>query len=146
MILWCNPRNDAKKRCHVAFISRCRGEKNRRLAAAHTARRNYCLSRKIRFDGPILATTLAAVSAKPRQKEIGNSATGIASRCSKWADSWNPTSRKPEWILLRDDPRFTKKLAEARCQGTQTCRSVVSRIQVLPKLAECVAFIHIFVR
>ena len=62
------------------------------------------------FDGPILATTVAAVSAKLGEKDLAirrlESLVGVPN---------GPTPGtlrvEPEWDSLRDDPRF-KKLAE----------------------------------
>ncbi len=84
--------NDAKTLAMLALIHAAVGEKNEALGAATRAGELLPIA-KDSFDGPILATTLAAVSAKLGEKDSGNSATGIASRCSKWADSWNFTSR-----------------------------------------------------
>ena len=101
--------NDAKTLAMLALIHAAVGEKNEALGAATRARELLPIA-KDSFDGPILATTLAAVSAKLGEKDSAirqlESLVGIPN---------GPTPGtlrvEPEWDSLRDDPRF-KKLAE----------------------------------
>ena len=103
--------NDAKTLAMLALIHAAVGEKNEALGAATRAGELLPIA-KDSFDGPILATTLAAVSAKLGEKDSAirqlESLVGVPN---------GPTSGtlrvEPEWDSLRDDPRF-KKLAEAR--------------------------------
>jgi len=103
--------NDAKTLAMLALIHAAVGEKNEALGAATRARELLPIA-KDSFDGPILATTLAAVSAKLGEKDSAirqlESLVGVPN---------GPTPGtlrvEPEWDSLRDDPRF-KKLAEAR--------------------------------
>jgi TolB-like protein len=103
--------NDAKTLAMLALIHAAVGEKNEALGAATRAGELLPIA-KDSFDGPILATTLAAVSAKLGEKDLAirrlESLVGVPN---------GPTPGtlrvEPEWDSLRDDPRF-KKLAEAR--------------------------------
>ncbi|PYI42770.1 MAG: hypothetical protein DMC57_05680 [Verrucomicrobia bacterium] len=101
--------NDAKTLAMLALIHAAVGEKNEALGAATRAGELLPIA-KDSFDGPILATTLAAVSAKLGEKDLAirrlESLIGVPN---------GPTPGtlrvEPEWDSLRDDPRF-KKLAE----------------------------------
>jgi len=101
--------NDAKTLAMLALIHAAVGEKNEALGAAKRAGELLPIA-KDSFDGPILATTLAAVSAKLGEKDSAirqlESLVGVPN---------GPTPGtlrvEPEWDSLRDDPRF-KKLAE----------------------------------
>ena len=101
--------NDAKTLAMLALIHAAVGEKNEALGAATRAGELLPIA-KDSFDGPILATTLAAVSAKLGEKDSAirqlESLVGIPN---------GPTPGtlrvEPEWDSLRDDSRF-KKLAE----------------------------------
>jgi len=101
--------NDAKTLAMLALIHAAVGEKNEALGAATRAGELLPIA-KDSFDGPILATTLAAVSAKLGEKDLAirqlESLVGVPN---------GPTPGtlrvEPEWDSLRDDPRF-KKLAE----------------------------------
>jgi len=103
--------NDAKTLAMLALIHAAVGEKNEALGAATRAGELLPIA-KDSFDGPILATTLAAVSAKLGEKDSAiqqlESLVGIPN---------GPTPGtlrvEPEWDSLRDEPRF-KKLIEAR--------------------------------
>ena len=100
--------NDAKTLAMLALIHAAVGEKNEALGAATRAGELLPIA-KDSFDGPILATTLAAVSAKLGEKDSAirqlESLVGVPN---------GPTPGtlrvEPEWDSLRDDPRF-KKLA-----------------------------------
>ena len=100
--------NDAKTLAMLALIHAAVGEKNEALGAATRAGELLPIA-KDSFDGPILATTLAAVSAKLGEKDSAirqlESLVGVPN---------GPTSGtlrvEPEWDSLRDDSRF-KKLA-----------------------------------
>ena len=100
--------NDAKTLAMLALIHAAVGEKNEALGAAKRAGELLPIA-KDSFDGPILATTLAAVSAKLGEKDSAirqlESLVGVPN---------GPTPGtlrvEPEWDSLRDDPRF-KKLA-----------------------------------
>ena len=100
--------NDAKTLAMLALIHAAVGEKNEALGAATRAGELLPIA-KDSFDGPILATTLAAVSAKLGEKDLAirqlESLVGVPN---------GPTPGtlrvEPEWDSLRDDPRF-KKLA-----------------------------------
>src|SRR5436305_9182254 len=101
--------NDAKTLAMLALIHAAVGEKNEALGAATRAGQLLPIA-KDSFDGPILATTLAAVSAKLGEKDLAirqlESLVGVPN---------GPTPGtlrvEPEWDALRDEPRF-KKLAE----------------------------------
>jgi len=101
--------DDAKTVAMLALIHAAVGEKNEALGAATRAGELLPIA-KDSFDGPILATTLAAVSAKLGEKDLAirqlESLVGVPN---------GPTPGtlrvEPEWDSLRDDPRF-KKLAE----------------------------------
>lgn len=101
--------NDAKTLAMLALIHAALGEKKEALVAASRAEELLPIARDS-LDGPILATTLAAVSAKLGEKDSAirklESLVGIPN---------GPTPGtlrvEPEWDSLRDDPRF-KKLAE----------------------------------
>ena len=103
--------DDAKTVAMLALIHAAVGEKNEALGAATRAGELLPIA-KDSFDGPILATTLAAVSAKLGEKDSAiqqlESLVGIPN---------GPTPGtlrvEPEWDSLRDEPRF-KKLIEAR--------------------------------
>lgn len=103
--------NDAKTLAMLALIHAAVGEKIEALGAATRAGELLPIA-KDSFDGPILATTLAAVSAKLGEKDSAirqlESLVGIPN---------GPTPGtlrvEPEWDSLRDDPRF-KKLVKAR--------------------------------
>ena len=75
----------------LALIYAALGEKTRRIRAAARAGELLPIA-KDSFDGPILTTTLAAVSAKLGEKDFGYSTTRIGRRSSKWADAGNSTS------------------------------------------------------
>jgi TolB-like protein/Flp pilus assembly protein TadD len=100
--------DDAKTVAMLALIHAAVGEKDEALGAATRARELLPIA-KDSFDGPILATTLAAVSAKLGEKDSAiqqlESLVGIPN---------GPTPGtlrvEPEWDSLRDDSRF-KKLA-----------------------------------
>jgi TolB-like protein len=100
---------DAKMHAMLALIHAALGEKKDALAAAARARELLPIA-KDSFDGPILATTLAAVSAKLGEKDSAiqqlESLVGVPN---------GPTPGtlrvEPEWDSLRDDLRF-KRLAE----------------------------------
>ena len=102
--------NDAKTLAMLALIHAAVGEKNEALGAATRAGELLPIA-KDSFDGPILATTLAAVSAKLGEKDSAirqlESLVGIPN---------GPTPGtlrvEPEWDSLRDDPRF-RKLADS---------------------------------
>ena len=99
---------DAKSLVMLAMIHAELGEKKNALNAAARAGVLLPISRDS-FDGPILATTLAAVSAKLGEKDSAiqqlESLVGVPN---------GPTPGilrvEPAWDSLRDDPRF-KKLA-----------------------------------
>ena len=101
--------NDAKTVAMLALIHAAVGEKNEALGAATRAGELLPIA-KDSFNGPILATTLAAVSAKLGEKDSAirqlESLVGVPN---------GPTPGtlrvEPEWDSLRDDSRF-KKLAE----------------------------------
>ena len=101
---------DAKTLAMLALIHAALGEKEDALAAAARAGELLPIA-KDSFDGPILATTLAAVSAK-----LGENESAIRQLESLVGIPNGPTPGtlrvEPEWDSLRDDPRF-KKLAEA---------------------------------
>ena len=100
--------NDAKTFAMLALIHAAVGEKSEALGAATRAGELLPIA-KDSFDGPILATTLAAVSTKLGEKDSAiqqlESLVGIPN---------GPTPGtlrvEPEWDSLRADPRF-KKLA-----------------------------------
>ena len=101
--------NDAKTLAMLALIHAAVGEKNEALGAATRAGELLPIA-KDSFDGPILATTLAAVSAKLGEKDSAirqlESLVGVPN---------GPTPGtlrvEREWDSLRDDSRV-KKLAE----------------------------------
>jgi TolB-like protein len=101
---------DAKTLAMLALIHAALGAKKDALTTAARAGELLPIA-KDSFDGPILATTLAAVSAKLGEKESAiqqlESLVGVPN---------GPTPGtlrvEPEWDPLRDDPRF-KSLAEA---------------------------------
>jgi serine/threonine-protein kinase len=101
---------DAKTLAMLALIHAALGEKKEAVAAAARAGELLPIAEDS-FDGPILATTLAAVSAKLGEKDSAirqlESLVGVPN---------GPTPGtlrvEPEWDSLRDDPRF-KKLAKA---------------------------------
>jgi len=101
--------NDAKTLAMLALIHAAVGEKNEALGAATRARELLPIA-KDSFDGPILATTLAAVSAKLGEKDSAirqlESLVGVPN---------GPTPGtlrvELEWDSLRDDPRFQKLAA-----------------------------------
>jgi len=101
--------NDAKTLAMLALIHAAVGEKNEALGAAKRAGELLPIA-KDSFDGPILATTLAAVSAK-----LGETDSAIRQLESLVGVPNGPTPGtlrvEPEWDSLRDDSRF-KKLAE----------------------------------
>ena len=86
------------------------GEKGDAIRAAARARELLPISSDS-FDGPILATTLAAISAK-----LGDKDSAIQQLQSLIGVPNGPTPGilrvEPEWDSLRDDTRF-KKLANA---------------------------------
>jgi TolB-like protein/Flp pilus assembly protein TadD len=100
--------DDAKTVAMLALIHAAVGEKDEALGAATRARELLPIA-KDSFDGPILATTLAAVSAK-----LGEKASAIQQLESLVGIPNGPTPGtlrvEPEWDSLRDDSRF-KKLA-----------------------------------
>jgi len=102
---------DAKTLAMLALIHAALGEKKDALAAAARAGELLPIA-KDSFDGPILATTLAAVSAK-----LGENESAIRQLESLVGIPNGPTPGtlrvEPEWDSLRDDPRF-KKLADAK--------------------------------
>jgi hypothetical protein len=101
---------DAKTLAMLALIQAALGAKKDALTTAARAGELLPIA-KDSFDGPILATTLAAVSAKLGEKESAiqqlESLVGVPN---------GPTPGtlrvELEWDPLRDDPRF-KKLATA---------------------------------
>src|SRR5437868_7353181 len=103
--------DDAKIIAMLALIYAELGEKSEAQRAAARAGELLPIA-KDSFDGPILMTTLAALSAKLGEKDLAirqlESLVGVPN---------GPTPGtlrvEPEWDSLRDDPRF-KKLAEAR--------------------------------
>jgi tetratricopeptide (TPR) repeat protein len=99
---------DAKSLAMLAMIHAQLGEKNDALRAAARASELLPISSDS-FDGPILATTLAAVSTK-----LGDKDSAIQQLQSLVGIPNGPTPGtlrvEPEWDSLRDDPRF-KKLA-----------------------------------
>lgn len=101
---------DAKIITMLALIYAELGEKTEAQRAATRARELLPIA-KDAFDGPILMTTLAAVSAK-----LGETDSAIQQLESLVGIPNGPTPGtlrvEPEWDCLRDDPRF-KKLAEA---------------------------------
>ena len=98
--------NDAKTLAMLALIHAALGEKKEAVAAAARVVELLPIA-KDSFDGPILATTLAAVSAKLGEKDSAirqlESLVGVAN---------GPTPGtlrvEPEWNSLRNDPRFRK--------------------------------------
>ncbi len=102
---------DAKTLAMLALIHAALGEKKDALAAAARAGELLPIA-KDSFDGPILATTLAAVSAK-----LGENESAIRQLESLVGIPNGPTPGtlrvEPEWDSLRNDPRF-KKLADAK--------------------------------
>ena len=100
--------NDAKTLAMLALIHAAVGEKNEALGAATRARELLPIA-KDSFDGPILATTLAAVSAKLGEKDSAirqlESLVGVPN-----GPTPGTLRLEPEWDSLRDDSRF-KKLA-----------------------------------
>src|SRR5206468_10989852 len=102
---------DAKTLAMLALIHAALGEKKDALAAAARAGELLPIA-KDSFDGPILGTTLAAVSAK-----LGENESAIQQLESLVGIPNGPTPGtlrvEPEWDSLRDDARF-KKLVEAR--------------------------------
>jgi tetratricopeptide (TPR) repeat protein len=100
---------DAKTLAMLALIHAALGEKKDALTAAARAGELLPIA-KDSFDGPILGTTLAAVSAK-----LGENESAIRQLESLVGIPNGPTPGtlrvEPEWDSLRDDPRF-KKLAE----------------------------------
>jgi TolB-like protein/Tfp pilus assembly protein PilF len=101
--------NDAKIIAMLALIYAELGEKTEAQRAAARARELLPIA-KDSFDGPILMTTLAAVSAK-----LGEMDSAIQQLESLVGIPNGPTAgtlrAEPEWDSLRDDPRF-KELAE----------------------------------
>ena len=99
---------DAKSLVMLAMIHAELGEEKDALRAAARASELLPISSDS-FDGPILATTLAAVSAK-----LGDKDSAIQQLQSLVGVPNGPTPGilriEPEWDSLRDDPRF-KKLA-----------------------------------
>jgi TolB-like protein len=99
---------DAKSLAMLAMIHVELGEKNDARRAAARARELLPISSDS-FDGPILATTLAAVSAK-----LGDKDSAIQQLQSLVGIPNGPTPGilrvESEWDSIRDDPRF-KKLA-----------------------------------
>jgi TolB-like protein len=100
--------NDAKTLAMLALIHAAVGEKNEALGAATRAGELLPIA-KDSFDGPILATTLAAVSAKLGEKDSAirqlESLVGVPN-----GPTPGTLRLEPEWDSLRDDSRF-KKLA-----------------------------------
>jgi len=98
--------NDAKTLAMLALIHAALGEKKEAVAAAARVVELLPIA-KDSFDGPILATTLAAVSAKLGEKDSAirqlESLVGVPN---------GPTPGtlrvEPEWNSLRNDPRFRK--------------------------------------
>jgi hypothetical protein len=112
--------NDAKTLAMLALIHAAVGEKNEALGAATRARELLPIA-KDSFDGPILATTLAAVSAKLGEKDSAirqlESLVGVPN---------GPTPGtlrvEPEWDSLRDDPvlknwLLRKSTSSRRCDS-----------------------------
>jgi tetratricopeptide (TPR) repeat protein len=99
---------DAKSLVMMAMVHAELGEKNDALRAAARAGELLPISNDS-FDGPILATTLAAISAK-----LGDKDSAIQQLQSLVGIPNGPTPGtlrvEPEWDSIRDDPRF-KKLA-----------------------------------
>jgi len=100
--------NDAKTFAMLALIHAAVGEKNEALGAATRAGELLPIA-KDSFDGPILATTLAAVSAKLGERD---SAIRQLEALAGIPNGPTPGTLRvePEWDSLRADPRF-KKLA-----------------------------------
>ena len=102
--------NDAKTLAMLALIHAAVGEKNEALGAATRAGELLPIA-KDSFDGPILATTLAAVSAKLGEKDSAirqlESLVGVPN-----GPTPGTLRMEPEWDSLRDDPRF-RKLADS---------------------------------
>jgi TolB-like protein len=100
---------DAKTLAMLALIHAALGEKKDALAAAARAGKLLPIA-KDSFDGPILATTLAAVSAK-----LGENESAIRQLESLVGIPNGPTPGtlrvEPDWDSLRDDPRFKKLVA-----------------------------------
>jgi tetratricopeptide (TPR) repeat protein len=100
---------DAKTLAMLALIHAALGEKKEAVAAAARAGELLPIA-KDSFDGPILATTLAAVSAKLGEKDSAirqlESLVGVPN-----GPTPGTLRLEPEWDSLRDDPRF-RKLAE----------------------------------
>jgi TolB-like protein len=100
---------DAKTLAMLALIHAALGEKRDALAAAARAGELLPIA-KDSFDGPILGTTLAAVSAKLGERQFA--ITQLESLVGVPNGPTPGTLRvEPEWDSLRDDPRF-KKLAD----------------------------------
>ena len=101
---------DAKSLAMLAMIHAQLGEKNDALRAAVRARELLPISSDS-FDGPILGTTLAAISAK-----LGDKDSAIQQLQSLIGVPNGPTPGilrvEPEWDSLRDDPRFKKLASE----------------------------------
>src|SRR5438270_5550228 len=103
--------DDAKTVAMLALIHAAVGEKNEAVAAAARAGELLPIAKDL-FDGPIHATTLAAISAKLGEKDLAirqlESLVGVP-------NGPTPGTLRVEsaWQSLRDDPRF-KKLIEAR--------------------------------
>ena len=100
--------DDAKIIAMLALIYAELGEKSEAQRAAARAGELLPIA-KDSFDGPILMTTLAAVSAKLGEKDFAiqqlESVVGIPN-----GPTPGTLRAEPEWDTLRDDPRF-KKLA-----------------------------------
>jgi tetratricopeptide (TPR) repeat protein len=101
---------DAKAIAMMALIQAALGDKKEAHAAAARVRELLPIA-KDSFDGPILATTLAAVSAK-----LGEKDSAIRQLEALIGVPNGPTPGtlrvEPEWDSLRDDPRFKKLAAE----------------------------------
>jgi tetratricopeptide (TPR) repeat protein len=102
--------DDAKIIAMLALIYAELGEKTEAQRAAARAGELLPIA-KDSFDGPILMTTLAAVSAKLGEKDSAiqqlEALVGIPN-----GPTPGTLRAEPEWDTLRDDPRFKKLVAE----------------------------------
>jgi TolB-like protein len=101
---------DAKSLTMLAMIHVELGEKNDARRAAARASELLPISSDS-FDGPILATTLAAISA-----QLGDKESAIQQLQSLIGIPNGPTPGtlrvEPEWDSIRDDPRFKKLVGD----------------------------------
>jgi len=102
---------DAKATAMLARVQAALGNKEDALRQARRAMELLPIARDS-FDGPIVATTVAAVNAQIGEKDLAieqlQSLVGIPN---------GPTGgllrAEPEWNPLRDDPRFKALLERA---------------------------------